>query len=244
MQIPYRVIGRRFATFGEIDRTAAMIAKRQGRVYDKDLLRHALTLAFLHRHLELESETDPIAVIGDEFANMTCLLLACLPKCRVVLVNLTKSLLIDLAYAYKTFPDAGIALVRDQGEMDEALARRDIRVIAVGADQARLMAGAPVSLAINILSMMEIDPPVTAAYFDFLRRCPRASTVFYCCNRIEKRLPDGTVTRFFDYPWDPADEILAEGSSPWDAFGYHGRPPFYYRNKPVWHRLARLRKAP
>jgi len=205
LQIRARAIGRRFPTFARIDRTAALIAERQGRAYDKDLLRHALTLAFLCRHLDLETETDPIAVIGDGFANMASLLLACLPNSRVILVNLTKALLVDMAFVFKAFPGAGMALVRDGGDFDEAMRRTDIRVFAVRANSALLLANVPVALGVNILSMMEMDPPVTNVYFDVLRRCPRARTAFYCCNRVEKRLPDGTVTRFFDYPWDPMD---------------------------------------
>jgi len=242
LQIPIRATGRRFPTFADIDRAATSIAGRQGRAYDKDLLRHALTLAFLRRNLYLEGESDPIAVIGDGFANMASLLLACLPKSRVILVNLTKALLVDMAFAFKAFPGAGMALVRDAEELDEAMGRTDIRVLALGADLAPLLADIPIALGINILSMMEMDPPVTKAYFDVLRRCPRARTAFYCCNRVEKQLPDGTVTRFFDYPWDREDEILVDEPSPWDKFGYRGRPPFYYRTNPIRHRLVWLRK--
>jgi len=244
LQIPVRNIGSRFDAFGEIDRSAASIAKRQGRAYDKDLLRHAVTLAFLRDRLDLESETDPIAVIGDGFANMAALILDTLPQSQVILVNLTKTLLVDLAFTHKALPDLGIALVGDAGEMREALTRSDIRVIAVKADHAPLLAGTPVALGINILSMMEMDPPVTKMYFDVLRQCPRTDTAFYCCNRVEKQLPDGTVIRFFEYPWHPDDEILADELSPWDKFAYRGRPPFYYRINPIQHRLVRLNKKP
>lgn len=243
LQIPYRNIGRRFATFRAIDRAAASIAKRQGRAYDKDLLRHALTLAMLRDRLDLESETGPIAVIGDGFANMTSLILACLPQSRVIMVNLTKTLLVDMAFVCRAFPEMGMALVRDANEMNEAMAHPDIRIMAVGADYSGLLADVPVALGINILSMMEMNPQVTKKYFDVLRQCPRASTHFYCCNRVEKQFADGTVIRFFDYPWEPDDEILLDGLSPWDKYAYRGKPPFYYRNNSVHHRLVRLKKA-
>ncbi len=136
LQMPIRRMGRRFNTFAEIDRAAANIAKFQGRVYNKDLLRHALTLALLRQWLDLESETDPIVVIGDGFANMASLILAAKPKNRVILVNLTKTLLIDLAFTHKAFPEVCIALVRDHEEMAEALGRTDIRVFALSADNA------------------------------------------------------------------------------------------------------------
>ena len=242
LQLPSRYLGRKFKEFRHIDRAAASIARRQNRVYDKDLLRHTLTLATLRDQLDLESEADPIAVIGDGFGNMTALILASLPKSRVILVNLTKTLLVDLAFIHKAFPNTGIALIRDAEEMTEALARTDIRVMAIRADNAQLLAGTPIALAINILSMMEMNPPVTKMYFDVLRQCPRASTAFYCCNRIEKRLPDGTITRFFDYPWDRDDEILIDEPTPWDKFAYRGAPPFYYKGSTTHHRLVHLKK--
>ena len=186
-------------------------------------------MAFLRDRLDLASEKDPIAVIGDGFANMASLILANLPHSRVILVNLTKTLLVDLAFTFKAFPEAGIALVQDADDMAEAMQRTDIRVIAVGADNARLLAGVPISLAVNIMSMMEMDPPVTKMYFDTLRQCPRKSTVFYCCNRVEKRLPDGTITRFSGYPWDPDDEILVDEPSPWDRTAIEGNHPSIIR---------------
>ena len=85
-------------------------------------------------------------------------------------------------------------------------------------------------------------PPVTKMYFDVLRQCPRVETAFYCCNRVEKKFHDGTITRFFEYPWHPDDEILIDALSPWDKYGYRARPPFYYRNNRVHHRLAYLKK--
>ena len=64
-------------------------------------------------------------------------------------------------------------------------------------------------LAINIVSMQEMDPPVIAEYFRILRgnRAPR--TAFYCCNKLWKRLADGSEVRFQAYPWSPTDDNSA-----------------------------------
>ncbi|NQU59160.1 MAG: hypothetical protein HQ513_18160 [Rhodospirillales bacterium] len=59
---------------------------------------------------------------------------------------------------------------------------------------------------------------------------------------MEKQLPDGTVTRFFEYPWDAKDKIIVDEPSPWDKYSYRKSPPFYYRNNPVHHRLVSLKK--
>ena len=59
-----------------------------------------------------------------------------------------------------------------------------------------------------------------------------------------KTLPDGTVSKFFDYPWDKRDEILIDAANDWDSQILQVRPPFYNRAaSPHWHRLARLRSA-
>lgn len=243
LQLPLRALGLGFSSFRAADKIAADIAQIQGRAYDKDLLRHTLTLALLQQHLGRTLDDGTIAVIGDGFANMSALLLSAHPKAKVILVNLHKSLLFDCVFLRKALPDINIRLVQSETEMAEALAASDVQCIALAAENAALMDVAPITLGINILSMMEMDPPVTAAYFDLLRRAPAEKTAFYCCNRIEKTLPDGTVTRFDAYPWDTEDEIIVDAMCRWTRLAYHGRPPFYYLSNPARHRLAYLKKS-
>jgi hypothetical protein len=61
----------------------------------------------------------------------------------------------------------------------------------------------------------------------------RTSTVesyFYCVNREEKTLPDGSVIRFNDYPWQ-SSEITGwggiDGLCPWYQEYPSSRPPFW-----------------
>ena len=95
LQIPLRALGIGLPGFIAAHKTAAKIAHAQGRVYDKDLLRHTLTLALLQRHLGSALDHGTIAVIGDGFANMSALLLSAHPNAKVILVNLHKSLLFE-----------------------------------------------------------------------------------------------------------------------------------------------------
>ncbi len=90
--------------------------------------------------------------------------------------------------------------------------------------------------------MQEMDPLVIAAYFDDLRAiAAQREVVFYCCNRKEKTLPDGTVTRFSAYPWTPSDQILVDELCPWHQHYYALRPPFYRPyDGPIQHRLVTL----
>src|SRR5205823_5026710 len=98
-----------------------------------------------------------------------------------------------------------LRLVVDAQGMADALGSPDAKLIAIQASNHTLLRQAPLDLVINIASMQEMDAPVIAAYFEDLRsRQDGRALYFYCCNREEKRLPDGTITRFAEYPWSPA----------------------------------------
>ncbi len=114
--------------------------------------------------------------------------------------------------------------------------------MAIQASHHELLKDCPVDLALNIVSMQEMDPPVIEAYFDDLRAiAARREVVFYCCNREKKTLPDGTVTCFDQYPWNESDQIIVDELCPWHQFYYVLRPPFYRPyDGPIRHRLMTL----
>ena len=243
LQIPFRFIGARFKNFKKINRKASSIAECQDRAYDGDLMRHTLTMALINDRLDVDQDLNLVAVIGDGFANMSSILLSSNVHSRVILVNLTKTLLLDLAFLRKAFPHENIALAQNADEMEEAIASNNTRVIAVRADDMHILAQAPVTLGINIKSMMEMDPHVTAEYFDVLRKGSAKKTAFYCCNRDKKTWADGTVIRFSEYPWHAEDTILLDEPCAWDQFGYRRKIPFYYKRSGLnRHRLAYLKK--
>ena len=68
--------------------------------------------------------------------------------------------------------------------------------------------------------MQEMDPPRIVDYFNDLRTISGSRCFFYCCNREEKKLPDGTITRVRDYPWLTEDLVLIDELCPWHQFYY------------------------
>lgn len=252
-----RLLQRRFRRMAElpqftaIDSLANEITARQGRAYDLDVLRQSLTLAFLKNHAQniLSPQATTACVIGDGFASMTTLLLASGSAGQVVLINLTKTLLVDIWYlklwmGAEVF-ESSVDLVTDENSLSHALEKPATRgamgrVIAIQASDHELLRRCPVDIALNIVSMQEMDPPVVAAYFDDLRAiASQRQLVFYCCNREEKMLPDGTVTRFAAYPWREGDQILVDELCPWHQQYYAFRPPFYRSyDGPIRHRLV------
>ena len=94
LQRRFRKMAELFPEFKAIDVLADKITASQGRAYDLDVLRQAITIAFLRKKYvsAKPSSQETVCVIGDGFASMTALLLASSSASRVVLVNLTKTL--------------------------------------------------------------------------------------------------------------------------------------------------------
>lgn len=239
LQWPYRRMGASLPAFPESSRLAALAAHRQGRKLDLDVLRQALTLALLLERLPSEALGGPWIVIGDGFGTLCSLLLLRLPQAKVVSVNLAKTLMVDIAYALRAVPDAGLSLVESAADYRAALSGPQ-RLVAVNADDFEALRGCPAAAAASIVSMQEMDPPIVARYFELLRSSP-VRPWFYCCNREEKTLPDGTRVSFAAYPWKAADQVVLDELCPWQQRWYRPVPPFYFSyDGPIRHRLARL----
>lgn len=244
LQRRFRSMGARLSQFREIDKIAADIAARQNRQYNMDILRQSLTLSWLFDKIpETFASSDFVAVIGDGFATLSSLILESTTDVRVVIINLTKTLLVDLVYLEKTLPEIVPALVTDGDGLDAAMKDTSIRVIALRSDDYKLLGKMHLCAAINIASMQEMTPPTVAGYFTALRCSANEDGImFYCCNREEKTLPDGTVSRFADYPWNQDDLTIVDELCPWHQGYYNLRPPFYHPyDGPHRHRLAMLK---
>lgn len=245
LQARFRHMGRPFSRFKKIDQIAAAIVEKQGRLYELDVLRQVLSLSqILDAAPDCFRDGNVILVIGDGFGNMASLILAVAKSVRVIAINLTKTLLVDLVYAGKTLRQGSLGLAVDSDGMTAALKDENIRLIGVPADNAASLKQAPIALAINIASMQEMMPDTVAAYFDIIRSSTSDEVLFYCSNRDEKVLSDGTVVRFDDYPWSSADQILLDEPCPWHQFFYSPVPPFFRPyNGVIRHRLAVLGQA-
>ena len=249
LQSRYRNQFRGDELFENLDGIAAGITARQGRAYDLDVLRQTMTLAWLRDRLP-ESVFHPestVCVIGDGFASMTALLWEAADAGTLVLVNLTRTLLVDLHYlrlsiGATAFDEQVMLLTSDSslpgGQPGASGPGR--RIIAIQAENHAVLQFLPANLVINMVSMGEMNPETTGAYFRDIRAMARDRQVyFYCCNRLEKRLPDGTITRFYDYPWSGNDHVLIDELCPWHQYYYSARFPFYHKyDGPVQHRLA------
>ena len=253
-QSRFRKMGRNYKQFSKLDRLAQDIANKQGRAYDLDMLRQSITLSFLIDSLPKSDfqKNSTICVIGDGFASMTTLILASNISGRVILINLSKTLLVDLWYLRLWMGEekfeTSVHLVTDVDNLTSLFDNKFDKepnigsVIAIQAENHELLRQCPIDLSINIVSMQEMNPDVINAYFDDLHAvASKRKSHFYCCNREEKEFPDGTITRFKDYRWNKGDIVISDGLCPWHQHFYSLRPPFYRSyDGPIQHRLVKF----
>lgn len=244
LQWPLRRFASAYPDLADCEHLGRLIAERQGRQFTYDMLRQCFTLALLRHHLDLRPADECNLVIGDGYGVMSALLLLHAPQRKTIVANLTKPLMLDLVYIRQAVPSVRFALVSEPDELPRALDDPYIQLIAVRADDVLSIARAPIGLAVNIVSMQEMDPPVIDSYFDILRHNKAKQTAFYCCNKLYKRLSDGTELKFNDYPWRNGDTVVHDSVCPWSQWYYDMKPPFWHhrtgKDRIIWHRLTLL----
>jgi len=158
-----------------------------------------------------------VVIIGDGYGFLSALIKKELPKARIFLIDLGKTLLFQAHYCSLAYPQGGHFLVTDQGPMDGGQAE-DADFIYCPAEHLSKLDGFRFDLAINIASMQEMNQATVSGYFDFLRGHMERGSLFYCCNREEKIMPDSEISRIMDYPWDEGDTFLVDEICPWSKF--------------------------
>jgi hypothetical protein len=226
-------------------RGAKGVVQRMGLVFSQDAFRQVCTLNLLVRQMQTTQNPERILIIGDGHGILSALLHTCYPSARIFLADLGSVLFFQSYHLHKAFPDAQQILT------DEDTDGNDSAVFNFcPADRLDTLPQERLDLAINVASMQEMDPSVISRYFTLLRQ--HNTQLFYCCNRLDKRLGGGEIARFMDYPWSPADEHLTDGPCPWHQwfFGFGSSPhirllglpmPFMHRYEGIhWHRLTKL----
>ncbi len=194
-----------------------------------------------------------VVIIGDGYGFFSALTKEVFPKARICLVDLGKTLLFQARHCLLAYPPARHFLVID-GEAADGTQVEEADFIYCPAEYLSKLDGLRFDLAINIASMQEMNQATVSGYFDFLRGHMERGSLFYCCNREEKIMPDGEISRIMDYPWDDRDKFLVDEICPWSKF-YFSRhaakqgikvlnvrvPLVNFFDGPVRHRLCVLK---
>lgn len=223
---------------------AKTIVKNMGLMFSQDAFRQVCTLRLLRDSLPFEEKPpEQIMVIGDGHGILSALIHDRYPSARIFLIDLGSVLTFQAYHLQHAFPDALQTLVDEDTD--------GVSVFNFcPADRLDALPLTPFDLAVNIVSMQEMNPSVTANYFSLLRR--NATRYFYCCNRLEKHLIGGEISRFMEYPWLATDKHLVDELCPWHKWWFgRGRSPhvklcglpiplLHEYDGPIWHRLTKL----
>ena len=209
------------------------IAKKHNRIFSYDMARMILTVEILKKNINLNNMT--IAIIGDGYGILGTILKSLFPLVKIIFINLGRTLVFDVYYTQEYFPNHQHNLITN----NKTNLSDDFNYIeAEISDSISICA----DLFINTVSMQEMNHEVIKKYFKLIRS-QNKNAWFYCCNRIEKELPDKTRTNFFDYGWLSTDNIIFDELCPWQKWGVKNRPPFIFKFEGlIQHRLIKITK--
>jgi hypothetical protein len=195
------------------------IAKKSNRLFDFDCIKQVLSLTSIMENYP--GVLRSICIVGDGYGYFASLIRAISPTSFILCINIKEVLEIDKKY-YEMVNEA------------------DQKIQFIDAKNYAEIQNYKIDLFVNIVSMQEMNPSVIRKYFEYIRNSKAGDKYFYCCNRLEKTLPDGTVIKFRDYPWIPC-EIIFDELCPWYQQYPDSIPPFWKSfDGPVQHRMVKL----
>lgn len=236
----------RYGCPGDLWEMGMAVAKSQNRIFSYDCAKQVLALAKVARSIAAKDPQSPlvsadigkVCVIGDGYGYLGALLKAFDPGVTVTSVNLGRGLLFDAYYTNLRFPNASAAVG------DAAAGRSGTDFTFLPAEDYASLQSLPQDLVFNIASMQEMNLAVVRNYVRYIRRQDGKRTLFYCCNRVEKALPDGEVVRFGEYGWRANDAIVFDERCPWYQSFPHGLIPKWLPfDGEINHRLVYLHAA-
>ncbi len=221
----------KFHVDGKIQSAGFNVAKKSKREVDFDCVKQMLSVDLMNKH-EVLNKAKTIVVIGDGYGYMTALLRTIVPEAKIICINLGRVLFFDVYYVGKNFPNEKYAL--------NSIGHKDQRLVFWEAENYQSLGALPIDLFINIASMQEMNMDVIRNYFKIMR-ASAGDGYFYCCNRVEKALPDGAIIRFDAYPWEKKDKVMLDELCPWYQKFPILYPPFWKNfDGPLQHRLVKL----
>ncbi len=166
----------------------------------------------IHRVLRRLSAEAPLVVeIGGGFGGLIAKIKDLHAGARCVRFDLPEVNALQHYYLSQRFPGARLLGFRDFEERGADIfldAAADFLILP--GFMIEKMPADTVDLAINLRSMMEMDPPVIEYYFRHLHRIMRRGGLFACANRYTKGDPP---IRLKDYPFDRRWAILVSQTS-------------------------------
>lgn len=216
-------------------KTVQKIAIAQNRVVSYNVIKQALSInSIINAGINLDRKN--IAIIGDGNGFLGLLIKNIFPSVKIVQINLAKMLIFDYIYTSSYNCKYKLNFVVNKNNYSNINDFNFVpaeKIFEIGIDN--------IDFFINIASMQEMNPNITKKYFKLIRNQNKKEIFFYCCNREEKKLPDGKLAVFKNYNWASNDKIIFDETCDW-YFKYPvSRPPFVKKFDGIHrHRLIKI----
>lgn len=200
-------------------------AKRNLKIIDSylsyDCFRQAVSLSVIRKHLKVKEDgAFNVLIIGDGYGFLSSLIKSVYPKCRIVLADIGNVLLFQAVNLQKIFLDSRHCFATDDTKLAD--------FIYCPAEHLEDVEDLKYKLIINVASMQEMDYSVINRYFDYMRKYVARDNLFYCCNRVEKKLPEGEILQFHKYPWVEGDIHLVDEEPQYYKYYMNYKWPFVH----------------
>jgi len=196
------------------------VCKAMKRPFNFDVFRQLYCMEIIQRKIDVYSKGQRLSVlmIGDGYGVLSGLFKIVYPESSLVLVDLGKILLLQAYGCQLAHPQMVHQLFNEVERIE------DTDFIYCPAEFLESLSEFRFDIAVNVLSMHEMNLYSIKRYFDFLRQSMNENNLFYCCNREFKNLKGGEKTRLSIYPWENSDQILLDELCPWYQFflSHHG----------------------
>jgi hypothetical protein len=179
-----------------------------------DIFRQVCSLELLDRHIpdDMRNRRIRVLMIGDGYGVLSILFKTLFPDSTLALVDIGKTLLFQAYYCQKAFP-GGVHIASDR-----VLNADEVDFVYCPAERLEELDQITFDLAVNVVSMQEMNTGTIRKYFHFLRTHMSRQNLFYCCNRESKTLIGGEVSEFRAYPWENGDCYLMDDACPWTTY--------------------------
>jgi len=190
--------------------SALRLSRKMGLHFTYDAFRQVCVVVALKPYLRVKAVR--ILNIGDGYGFFSALIKNYYPDAKIICVDLGKTLLFQAHYCQRAFPASIRCLAGEQS------IAANVDFVFCPAEDLESLSGEKFDLAVNIASMQEMNSETLRRYFQFLRRTLNTDGHFYCCNREEKVMSGGEVSRLSDYPWKAGDKNIWDEVCPWYRF--------------------------
>lgn len=210
--------------------------KKSKRLVTFDCVKHALAVnKLILNNIDLNNKK--ICIIGDGYGFLGIFLKQCFPSSKIISVNLGKVLFFDAACTLLAHPKSEIVI--NASEEMKTDTSNDFNFIP--AEILKFSEIDDVEIFFNIASMQEMNLSTIKKYMGWIGMQNKKSVLFYCCNRENKYLPDGSLIQFNDYGWNTKDSIIFDEQCNWYDKYPINTPPFIKKfDGVIRHRLVRI----